>query len=76
MSRRTVKILQIVGLLITVILMRIFSESAVAAIIIAVIGISILIWFNYLLRCPHCGAWPGKRQYGKYCPHCGEYLGD
>ena len=78
MSRRTAKILQFGDLVITFILMRILSESAIAATIIGLIGIGIVIWLNYFLRCPNCGAWPGigRHLMSKYCPHCGEYLGD
>ncbi len=74
MSRSTAKLLQVIDLVTTVILMRIFSKSAVVAIIIGAIGIGILIWLDYFLRCPNCGAWPDRHRYGKYCPHCGEPL--
>ena len=77
MRRRIVKILCFVIFLVGMLLMLLFGTQGneKAAYITAVVTFVGTAFCTYLLRCPHCGRWPGKHDFfAEYCPRCGEPL--
>ena len=77
MSRSTVKVLQIVVILVALVIIAVlmFANRKSAATVVLFVWLGVQMFFNYLLRCPNCGAWPGRYSFfQQYCPRCGEPL--
>ena len=79
MSRALWKLLYFVCLFVGLIIMAVFlsKQMKVVAYMIMAITLAGMIFCSYMLRCPGCGRWAGKRNmFAKYCPTCGTALDD